>query len=190
MSKTTKTSRISRRSKSSRRTKISKTSRTSRRSRSSRTSRTNKLDTTLLDKLIWRIVDSPQQALLSGKFIDFDDYFSVVATGSIKLLLPTSLPKAGDVFILDHMLEIKKQRIRVADILTKIFNFYNSSEVMRDDILHLQVVSSAKQHAEKLLAQFDSGEKVLHFKDFLETSNLSFSGLTNENSNIYSVIIR
>lgn len=156
----------------------------------SKTSKKSKLDTYILDKLVWRIIDNPQQAQIFGKLIDLDEYFTVVASGTIKLLLPTSIPKAGDVFVLDHMLEIKKQRIRVADILIKIFKFYNSSKVTRDDVLRLKVVTSASIHADKLLAQFDTGEKVLKFRDFLETSNQTFAGLVHEKSNIYSVVIR
>jgi len=147
-------------------------------------------DSSALDKISWRIIDPPQQAQVDGRLITLDEYFTVLGSGTIKLLLPTSFPQVGDVFILDQIVKIKKDRIRVADILQKIFNFYNSSTVSKEDILHLQVVSSAAKQAEKLLGQFESKEKVLRFRDFLDTTSYIFGGLVKEKGNTYSVIVR
>lgn len=168
------------------------------RSRKSRSRKTYSLkpcvileeDLQFINKIVWDVTSHPLEARLNGEKLSPKLLFKSICEGDMTLLLPINHPETNDAIVVLHKIHIRGHRIRVIQILRKIFDFYNNVVVEEQDLEELKAVESKKGEAVRMQAEIRNKMKLYRFADLLGRGNTSFGGLAHQKGRTFIVKIK
>lgn len=138
-----------------------------------------------LNGLDWDVKTAPESAVYSGQKLSYEGLTRKVCKGSIRLLLPIVNKSPTDALTVLYEVPVGKSGIRIIDVLSTIWRFYNVTPIGTEDVQNLLVLNSRRGYAESLLKD-PVKLKGVHFKDMMDNAT-KFGGLIHQTGNVYAV---
>jgi hypothetical protein len=131
-----------------------------------------------INTLKWDVSENVDTARYMGRNITAQEYNQVLCKGNIKLMLPAATATASDQLSVLYEVPISRKEIRVADILSEIWKFYNFTRLAKVDLKNLAV----SEVATKLI----NARQAMRFRDF-NAGNTQFIGLVRQEVGLFLV---